>query len=206
MIFMLEKSKIELIMELPSFLKELTNDKDTPSLEYASEIFSMLESYSMSKKETLLFLGDTASKVFIIKKGIIKASIIDENGDLHVTRFVAENDIITSMLSFVNQEPSSLQIDCVEAGEVLCFKYEDFQYMNKLYPGIGPSFHRLMLKRYDEMLDEKCRMISRDATTRYIKFAERYPTIIDRLPLKDIASFLGIRQQSLSRLRGKMNS
>ena len=55
------------------------------------------------------------------------------------------------------------------------------------------------------MVDEKSIIISHDATTRYIKFIERYADIVDRLPLKEIASFLGIRQQSLSRLRGKMD-
>jgi hypothetical protein len=62
-----------------------------------------------------------------------------------------------------------------------------------------------MLKRYHDMVDEKSRMISDDATTRYLKFMERYSFMVDRLPLKEVASFLGIRQQSLSRLRGKMN-
>ena len=77
--------------------------------------------------------------------------------------------------------------------------------MNKLYPGLSPAFHKLMLKRYHTMLDEKSRMITNDATTRYLKFMERYKHMEERLPLKDIASYLGIRQQSLSRLRSKMD-
>lgn len=192
-------------MELPSFLYELTKDENTPSLEYASEIFNMLEVKKVRKKETLLYLGDTASKIYIVKKGILKASIVDEEGNLQVTRFVAENGIITSMMSFIDQQPSTLQIDCIEAAELMCFKYEDFQYMSKLYPGLSPAFHRLMLRAYHVLLDEKSRMISRDATERYKKFIERNEGIIDRLPLKEVASFLGIRQQSLSRLRSKLD-
>ena len=63
----------------------------------------------------------------------------------------------------------------------------------------------MVMNMLNNMLDEKSRMISHDATTRYAKFIERYDRIVDRLPLKEIASFLGIRQQSLSRLRGKMD-
>ena len=87
----------------------------------------------------------------------------------------------------------------------MCFKHQDFIYMTKLYPALAPAFHKLMLKRSHALLDEKSRMITNDATTRYLKFKERYKSIEERLPLKDIASYLGIRQQSLSRLRSKLD-
>ncbi len=191
-------------MELPSFLHDLTKDENTPSLEYASEIFRLLELKKVRKKETLLYLGDTASKIFFVKKGILKSSMLDEKGNLHVTRFVAENQVITSMMSFIEQRPSTLQIECIEASEVLCFKYEDFEYMNRLYPGLSLAFHKLMLRSYNSLLEEKSRMISQDATKRYKKFIENYSNIVGRVPLKEVASFLGIRQQSLSRLRSKI--
>jgi CRP-like cAMP-binding protein len=192
-------------MELPSFLYDLTGEGDRPSLEYANEIFSMLEVVKMRKKEVLLHLGEVADSIYIVKSGILKGSIIDEFGKMHTVRFVAEGSVMTSMYSFIDQKPSELQIECVEAGEILCFNHQDFEYMSKLYVGLSPAFYKLMLKRYHDMVDEKSRMISDDATTRYLKFMERYAFMVDRLPLKEVASFLGIRQQSLSRLRGKMN-
>ncbi|MBF4986113.1 Crp/Fnr family transcriptional regulator [Nonlabens mediterrranea] len=193
-------------MELPAFLYELTEDENTPSLEYAQEVFNLLEVRKVRKKETILYLGDTATKIYFVKKGILKCSIMDDSGNLHTTRFVADNDAVTSMVSYIEQQPSNIQIDCVEDAEILCFKYEDFQYMSKLYPGLAAAFHKIMLRRYHGLLDEKARMISRDATSRYLKFIELYPAIVDRLPLKEIASFLGIRQQSLSRLRSKIEN
>ncbi len=192
-------------MELPKFLHKLTGDGDLPSLKYATEIFSMLEVIKVRKKEVLLHFGEVCDNIFIVKSGILKGSIIDEYGDLHTIRFTAENDVLSSMYSFIDQSPSNIQIQCVEAGEIMCFKHQDFVYMNKLYPGLTPAFHKLMLKRYHDMLDEKSRMITNDATTRYLKFIERYKHMEERLPLKDIASYLGIRQQSLSRLRSKMD-
>ncbi|AZQ43351.1 Crp/Fnr family transcriptional regulator [Nonlabens ponticola] len=191
-------------MELPEFLHDLTGDGDRPSLTYANEIFSMLEVVKVKKKQILLHLGEVCDNIYFIKSGILKGSIIDEKGEMHTIRFVADNDVMTSMYSFIDQTPSNLQISCVEAGEVMCFKYQDFEYMNKLYPGLSPAFHKLMLQRYHNMLDEKARMITRDATERYLKFMERFSEIEERLPLKDIASYLGIRQQSLSRLRNKI--
>jgi CRP-like cAMP-binding protein len=192
-------------MELPSFLHDLTGEGDRPSLEYANEIFSMLEVVKMRKKQVMLHLGEVTDSIYIVKSGVLKGSIIDEFGKMHTVRFVAEGGIMTSMFSFIDQKPSELQIECVEAGEILCFKHQDFEYMSKLYVGLSPAFYKLMLKRYHDMVDEKSRMISDDATTRYLKFMERYSFMVDRLPLKEVASFLGIRQQSLSRLRGKMN-
>ncbi len=192
-------------MELPEFLHDLTGGGDKPSLRYATEIFSMLEVIKVKKKEVLLHLGEVCDNIFFVKSGILKGSIIDEYGDMHTVRFTAENDVMTSIFSFIDETPSTMQIQCIEAGEVLCFKHQDFVYINKLYPGLAPAFHRLMLKRYHNMLDEKSRMITNDATTRYLKFMDRYKSVEERLPLKDIASYLGIRQQSLSRLRSKMD-
>ncbi|BAO54624.1 Crp/Fnr family transcriptional regulator [Nonlabens marinus] len=192
-------------MELPEFLHDLTGGGDKPSLKYATEIFSMLEVVKVKKKEVILHLGEVCDNIYYIKSGIIKGSIIDEYGDMHAIRFTAENDVITSMYSFIDQTPSNIELQCVEAGEVMCFKYQDFEYINKLYPGLTPAFNKLMLKRYHKLLDEKSRMITYDATTRYLKFMERYSYMEERLPLKDIASYLGIRQQSLSRLRSKID-
>jgi CRP-like cAMP-binding protein len=191
-------------MDLPEFLHDLTGDTEKPSLKYATEIFSMLEISKVKKKEILLHLGEVCDNIFFVKSGILKGSIIDEYGDLHTVRFTAENDVMTSMYSFIDQTPSNIQIQCIEAGEVLCFKHQDFVYINKLYSGLSPAFNRLMIKRYHSMLDEKSRMITNDASTRYLKFIERYKIMEERLPLKDIASYLGIRQQSLSRLRSKI--
>lgn len=193
-------------MELPEFLHSLTGGDDKPSLKYATEIFSMLEVIKVKKKEVLLHLGEVCDNIFYVKSGILKASIIDETGDMHTTRFCAENDIMTSIESFIDQRPSNMEIQCIESGEVLCFKHQDFEYIVKLYPGLYPAFSKLALKRYNNMLDEKSRMITHDATTRYLKFIERYNSMEERLPLKDIASYLGIRQQSLSRLRGKIDT
>ncbi|WP_194851757.1 Crp/Fnr family transcriptional regulator [Nonlabens antarcticus] len=192
-------------MQLPEFLLDLTGDGDKPSLKYATEIFSMLEVVKIKKKEIILHLGEVSDNIYFVKSGIVKGSIIDEYGDLHTVRFTAENDVITSMYSFIDQTPSNIQITCIEAGEVMCFKHQDFVYINKLYPGLSPAFQKIMMRRYHQMLDEKSRMITNDATTRYLKFMDRYKHMEERLPLKDIASYLGIRQQSLSRLRGKMD-
>lgn len=191
-------------MDLPAFLHAITMDENTPSLEYAQEIFNLLEVTKYRKKEIVLYSGDIATQVFFVKKGILKASIFDENENQHTIRFVAENDAITSMISYIDQKPSDIQIECLEDCELMCFKYEDFIYISKLYSGLSSAFHKIMLRRYHQLLEEKSSMITRDATTRYLKFIENYGPIIDRLPLKEIASFLGIRQQSLSRLRSKM--
>lgn len=193
-------------MQLPQFLINLTGGDDKPTIEQASEIFNLLDVVKVKKRQVLLNVGEVCDKIYIVKRGIIKACIIDEKGALHSIRFVADNDVISSMDSFIKQTPSSIHLECVEPGEIRSFKFDDFEYMSQLYPGLLPAFYEMMLTRYQRSLDEKCRMISRDATDRYLKFAECYPAIINRLPLKEVASFLGIRQQSLSRLRGKLES
>ncbi|MEP6280323.1 MAG: Crp/Fnr family transcriptional regulator, partial [Nonlabens ulvanivorans] len=81
-------------MELPSFLYDLTGEGDKPSLEYANEIFSMLEVSKVRKKQVLLHLGEVADCIFIVKSGILKGSIIDEFGNLHTVRFIADGNVM----------------------------------------------------------------------------------------------------------------
>ena len=71
-------------MQLPEFLHGLTGGDGKPTLKYASEIFSMLEVTKTKKKEILLHLGEVCEDIFFVKSGILKASIIDEYGDLHL--------------------------------------------------------------------------------------------------------------------------
>jgi len=191
-------------MKVPEFLLNLSGGPDRPTLEYVNEIFSLLDVVKMKKRQVLLNIGDVSDKIYFIKRGIIKASIIDEKGNLHSIRFISDNDAIASMYSFISQTPSTIHLECIEAGEIRVFKYQDFRYLTQLYSGLITAVYSLMMSRYHTSLDEKSHMISRDATERYVKFVERYDTIINRLPLKEVASFLGIRQQSLSRLRGKL--
>jgi CRP-like cAMP-binding protein len=191
-------------MKVPDFLLNLSGGPDKPTLAYISEIFGLLDVVKMRKRQVLLNIGDISDKIYFIKRGIVKASIVDEKGNLHSVRFISDNDAIASMNSFISQTPSTLHLECIEAGEIRVFKYQDFRYLTQLYAGLTTAVYSLMMSRYRISLDEKSHMISRDATERYVKFVERYATITDRLPLKEVASFLGIRQQSLSRLRGKL--
>ena len=192
-------------MEVPEFMLGLSGGPDKPSAEYVEEMFNLLDVVKLKKRQVILNIGDVADSIYFIKRGIIKASIVDDKGALHTIRFVSDDDVISSVYSFVSQTPSTLHLECVEASEVRVFKHEDFEYLTQLYPGLLTTFYGLMMKRYHDSMDEKSRMISRDATECYIKFLERYSNIAERLPLKEIASFLGIRQQSLSRLRSNLD-
>lgn len=190
--------------DLPAFLHELTGDGDKPSLEYATEIFRILENRKVKKKDVLVRIGQVPKEVYFIKKGILKASIIDGKGNLYTYRFSGKGDALTAIAPFIFQEESKVQVECVTACELQVLNYDDYFYMTRLYPGLEAAFYKLVIKKYDDLLEEKSKMINQDASTKYHEFIRNYAPIIDHLPLKEIASFLGIRQQSLSRLRSKI--
>jgi CRP-like cAMP-binding protein len=188
-------------MELPAFINDLIGKEGLPTLEEAHKVFSVLQVVKVRKNQILLPIGEIASSIYIVKSGILKESMLDEDGNTMAIRFVSNGDVMTSVYSFINQQASVHEIACLEDGELLCFNYPDFQYMSKLYECLSPAFYKLMLKRCHLVLDEKSRMITRNAQTRYDKFIEQHHPFASQIPLKDVASFLGITQQSLSRLR-----
>lgn len=191
-------------MNLPPIIMELTKGENCPTVEQAAELFANLTSHTMRKNEILQDIGIKCRKMYFIKKGIVKTSIVDSTGAQHTVRFVGKGDGVTVIDSFIYQTPSTLRLQCVVPGEVLTLKYDDYVYMTQLYKGLENSFLKLLLARKNDMLQERFIMTNQDALTKYTGFKERHAPIVDLLPLKDVASYLGIRQQSLSRLRAKM--
>lgn len=193
-------------MELSMFFSKLSGSSGQPSQEYAEQIFNRLESRKFKKNQTILRARTIPTELFIIKKGIVKVEVEDKVGDTYTCGFHAEDEVIGSFHSYVFQKRSDLRITCLENTEVLCLNFEDFEFISESYPGFKVAFYELLFKVQHRKFIEKSLMITQDARTRYESFIMKHYELLDRIPLKDVASFLGIQQQSLSRLRRAMVS
>ncbi len=186
------------------FFRQLSGASDQPSLEYAEQIFNRLESRKVKKNQTLLRARTIPNELFFIKKGLVKVSVQDEKGNHHVCDFHAENEVVGSIHGYLLQKRSDLIITCLEHTEVLCLNFQDFEFISQSYQGFKTSFYELVFKFEHRRFIDKSMMIAQDARSRYEVFISKHHAIVDRIPLKDVASYLGIKQQSLSRLRRDM--
>jgi CRP-like cAMP-binding protein len=151
--------------------------------------------------EVLLQAGKTARELFFICKGVIKITAANDKGRDVTYFFLRENQFTTILNSFNNNVPSGESIIAACDAEVIAISktalmevYEKMPYIRELITGIQQQALLDKLQLRNAFLGE-------DAAARYKLFLMRQADIALRVPLSDVASYLGVTQQSLSRIR-----
>ncbi len=169
------------------------------------EIFhSHLKSRFYKKKTLLLRQGEICRFEAYIVKGCVKKYYIDQSGNEVILQFAVEDWWISDIGSFAEQKPSNLFIETLENTELLVIDYEGKETLYKLIPHLERVF-RIMLQRAYSVLESRFyATISHSAETRYLEFVKKYPSIPQRVPQQQIASYLGITPESLSRIKSNI--
>lgn len=160
---------------------------------------SKRESYSKGK--VILSPGEICRKIYLIEKGILRFYYYDEQGKDITHHFIFEGDLVTEVHSFFNLEKSEYYIETLEDTDVHTHTLEDFEYMVSNFPEVE-KMARIIFMEFVLEFGEKIKDLQfRDAKTRYENLLHKHPDILQRINLGHIASYLGITQQSLSRIR-----
>jgi CRP/FNR family transcriptional regulator, anaerobic regulatory protein len=156
--------------------------------------------------QVLLQQGKTAKELFFVATGILKIVSTSEKGNDVIQFFIKENKFCTILYSFNGASVSHESIVAATHGELLVFSKTS---LGALYDKL-PYFKSLVESITQQGLLDKIQMrnslMGEEATTRYHKFISNQPDIMLRVPLSDVASYLGITQQSLSRIRRNISS
>jgi CRP-like cAMP-binding protein len=158
------------------------------------------------KHQYILQAGEVSMFDNFIIKGIARTYHVDEKGHEHILRFTPEGWWAGDLGSFLSGEPSIYNVDCIEDTEVLRINSNDLEMLFERVPKFNKYF-RLLYQRniisYNVRLSSN---LSKTAGERYEEFTRRYPDIEQRIPNHQIASYLGITPQSLSRIRNQFTS
>lgn len=168
------------------------------------KLFDNLQTKKIPKGTTLLHKGDTCKSVYKIIKGCLKSYVIDKTGKEHIMHFAAEDWIITDMDSFVNNKPSNIFIDTIEDSEVLVLTNSNYTDINQLSHDDLLEQNKKLVNNLITTNKRLANLLSATAEERYTDFIETYPTLVQRLPLKLIASYLGMTPEYLSDVRRKL--
>ncbi len=166
---------------------------------------SLLKIKKLRKKQYLLQEGDISRYEYFVNKGCIRAYSIDEKGQEHIVQFAIEDWWIGDMYSFLTQTPARLTIDALEDSELFCLDSSSLEILFKQVPKFERFFRLLVQNAFIAGQRRIIETMSLTADDRYCSFIEKYPLMEQRLPLKQIASFLGITPESLSRIRSQYN-
>lgn len=166
-------------------------------------ITSYFKLRKVTKNELLIHDSETCRHVYFVNSGSVRAYFIDENGS-EATRYIAfENNFITILNSFITQTTSSEFLQATETGELLVISYQDFRQLLSTVPTWKDLYIKQLEIAYTTNTWRLESFIKMDAKERYDYLFETNPKVIQRLSNKIVASYLGITQESLSRLKGK---
>jgi len=174
------------------------------SLEAENYIYSIARERTVSKGEVLIREGQTVNKTFFTTDGCLRSFCIDKEGKEHTLQFAIRDWWISDFMAIYNDEPASLTVDCITDSVVVEF---NAQKLNSIYSRFSEfeAFQRKNLERHVVSLHKRIlNQLQLTALERYNLFLKQYPNIEQHVPNYHIASYLGITQQSLSRLRAEI--
>lgn len=157
------------------------------------------------KRQYALQEGDVCTQMLFVIKGCLRMYKIDEQGNTHILQFAAENYWINDLGSFHSQTPSELNIDALEDTMVLQISHSNLLALYTEQPKFHRIFRVLVENAYIGLQKRLLQNISAAAENRYQYFLHTYPHLVNRLPQTQIAAYLGITPEFLSRLRNKLS-
>lgn len=172
------------------------------SSELREKIVTEFEQIETKKGEIILNKGNKANYLYFIEKGILH-NYYFHDGKQVSSWFYSENQFITSWFSFYSQNSSFESIECLEDCKLYRISYTNYQKLIADFPAFG-NFARLLAEEILTLLDEFSKSWSfLTAKEKYELLLTYFPQIELRVKLGLIASFLGISQETLSRIRAK---
>lgn len=174
------------------------------SAEEKEHFVSLLQPKVYKRKQFILDEGEICKYSTFVTKGCLRGFTVDQNGFEHVLNFAPVGWWIADMYSLLTQKPGILNIEALEETEVLLLSKSR---QEKLYLDI-PQFERFFriitensLVSYQQRLIDN---LSLTAEERYNNFCKRYPTLINTLPKKQIAAYIGVTPEFFSRMQHHM--
>jgi CRP-like cAMP-binding protein len=158
-------------------------------------------SKSISKGTILLHAGDICKAAYKVESGCLKSYVIDNTGKKHILQFAPEGWTISDLDSFINKKTSNIYIEALEDSNVSIITKSELKNFD---PGNLLEMNHKLLNNLIATNKRLIGLLSATAEQRYIEFITIYPTLIQRLPLKLIASYLGITPEYLSEIRRKI--
>lgn len=174
------------------------------SSEAEKYIYSIAKEKSVSKGEVLIREGQTVNKSFFVTQGSLRSFCIDKEGKEHTLQFAIRDWWISDFMAIYNHEPASLTVESITDSTVIEFNAQKLDEIYLHFPEFEP-FQRKNLERHIVSLNKRIlNQLQLTALERYNLFLEQYPDIERYIPNYHIASYLGITQQSLSRVRAEI--
>ena len=167
-------------------------------------ILSKIEIKHYKAKTVLLNAGDICKHSYFVNSGILRRFNINDNIVEHVLQFACEGWWIGDMYSLITQKPGNLYVEVNEDAEVVLLSKENQEELFQEIPKLERFFRILtensLVANQERLMDN----LSLSAEERFEKFCSKYPTLIQKVPQKQVASYIGVTPEFFSKMKAKM--
>ena len=155
-------------------------------------------------KTILLSAGELSNETYFVNSGILRSFYINDNIIEHVLHFACEGWWIGDMYSLLSQKPGNLFIEVLEDAEVIQLSKENQDELYEKIPKLERFFRILtensLVAHQERLMDS----LSLTAEERFEKFYKKYPTLLQKVPQKHIASYIGVTPEFYSKMKSKL--
>jgi CRP-like cAMP-binding protein len=156
------------------------------------------------KKQFALQHGDVCEYFYFVVHGCLRLYMVDDKGVYHILQFATENYWILDLTSFHKKKPAILNIDALEDTTVLRINHSDLLDLYIKAPKFDRIFRVLLENHFMHQQQRMTQLFSSTAEERYQLFLDTYPHLLNRLSQVQIAAYLGVTPEFLSRIRSRM--
>ena len=158
----------------------------------------------LRKKQFLLNEGDVCKHIGFVNSGCLRQYTIDNKGAEHIIQFAIQDWWVSDLHSYLSGKPATDNIDALENSEILLLEKSARDELLDACPKME-KFFRILIEANNVATHQRITdSLSTSAEERYLNFIKTYPKIFELVPQNQIASYLGITPQSLSRIRKEL--
>lgn len=167
-------------------------------------IASQVSERRLAKEALFSEAGKVPRRVGFVLEGVMRGYYY-RNGEEITRCFIPENNLVVDYLNFEEQTASTEYLQACTDCRIIVFSKSVWDGLSAQI-SLWDHMKSKMVQTCLYLKSRKHPVISQDATTRYIEFLENYPSLVNRVPLAHVASYIGVTQQSLSRIRRNLLS
>ncbi|MEC8832729.1 MAG: Crp/Fnr family transcriptional regulator [Bacteroidota bacterium] len=166
---------------------------------------SLLTEVKIKKNAFLMQAGEVNKYEYFITEGCLKVYTLDEDGAPHISMFAVEDYWTGDMASFMTKEPSNYFIKATEDSKLLGISKANYDLLFQEIPKFERFYRILYQNSLISYIRRSNQGISLTAEERYIAFKKKYPNIVNRITQKDLAGYIGITPEFMSKIITKVN-
>lgn len=178
-------------------------ERITLSSEAEAYLYTIAKVKSVSKGDMLIRQGEQVKRIYYVTNGCLRSYCTDKNGKSHTLQFGIKGWWISDYIAIHSKEEATLTVECLTDSTVIEFVAAKLNGIHALFPEFEP-YQRVNLERHVVSLHRRIlNQLQLTAAERYQLFLDQYPDIEQYTRNYHIASYLGITQESLSRIRAE---